>query len=145
MRKLFIALLAVPVLLLATTASAGDRYHGGGYHGGWGGHGHGSWHGHSYFGVQIGVPLIWPRPAYYGVNPYAYPYQYPYAYPATQVVVERQPQVYVQREVAQSAPAQSTDAYWYYCPDSKTYYPYAKTCPTPWLQVVPQTSPQGAN
>lgn len=138
MRKLLITLFAAGTLVLATSAHADSRYHGG-----WGGHGHGhgSWYGHSSFGVHIGVPLIWPRPAYYGVAPYAY--RYPYAYPVTQVVVERAPQVYVQREVAQTAPAQSTDSYWYYCPDTRTYYPYVKTCPSPWLQVVPQTSPQG--
>jgi hypothetical protein len=27
--------------------------------------------------------------------------------------------------------------YWYYCPDSGGYYPDAQTCPSAWLQVVP--------
>jgi Domain of unknown function (DUF4124) len=27
--------------------------------------------------------------------------------------------------------------YWYYCPDSGGYYPDAQTCPSGWLQVVP--------
>src|ERR1700693_2583337 len=27
--------------------------------------------------------------------------------------------------------------YWYYCPDSGGYYPDVQTCPSGWLQVVP--------
>ena len=34
-----------------------------------------------------------------------------------------------------------TPMYWYYCPDSKAYYPYVQQCPTAWLKVIPQTTP----
>ncbi|HWZ70012.1 MAG TPA: DUF4124 domain-containing protein [Casimicrobiaceae bacterium] len=31
----------------------------------------------------------------------------------------------------------SASNYWYYCPDSAGYYPDTQTCPSGWLQVVP--------
>jgi hypothetical protein len=142
------AILAGLALTCAVPAQAGDghyRYGRSGYgnHGWYGGghgnyyRGHGGYYGghsgwNSHFGFYLGVPLYWPRPYYYTER-----------YPTTQVIVERQPQVYVQREPVATAPAAGT-GYWYYCPESKTYYPYAQTCPSPWMQVVPQTSPQGA-
>lgn len=135
MRKALALLLTVFVLTFGTQAMAWGGHYGGGHygHGDYGRHGYG--HGDYYsprvhFGFYIGAPLIWPRVDYYRVDPY----------PVTQVIVERQPQVYVQREVPANQPAAS--GYWYYCPDSRTYYPYAQTCPSAWLQVVPQTSPQ---
>jgi hypothetical protein len=81
----------------------------------------------SRIGVTIAAPILLPTWGYYD------------PWPRTRVVVERQPVVYVQREVpaAQSAPA----GYWYYCPDAQAYYPYVQTCPSNWLQVVPQTTP----
>lgn len=27
--------------------------------------------------------------------------------------------------------------YWYFCPDSRAYYPYVLECPSQWLAVVP--------
>jgi hypothetical protein len=30
------------------------------------------------------------------------------------------------------------DDYWYYCPDSQTYYPYVSTCASPWVKVLPE-------
>jgi len=119
-----------------------------GGHGGSGGHGdfHGrhDFHGHDgfrrhggfrgddwdddfrgRFGFFIGAPLFWPPPYY----PY---YGYPYDYPPA-VVVERQPQVYIQREPSY---------YWYYCPEPSGYYPYVQNCPRGWQQVVPSAPPQ---
>ena len=29
------------------------------------------------------------------------------------------------------------DPYWYFCPDSRAYYPHVLECPSGWLQVVP--------
>ncbi len=142
MNKFLTALLAVGLIASGVSAHAGGRY-GGHDYGGWRGHSHyygGHYRPRTSFGVHIGIPLVWPSVGYTRVVPY--PYAYP-AYPSTQVVIERQPQVYVQREAAATA-APASSAYWYYCPDSQTYYPYAQTCPSAWLQVVPQTSPQGA-
>ncbi len=138
MKNIIVLFLGVAVLIFAAQTFARDGhgnsgYHGYSRHGGYGyghGYGHGGHHsGRSYFDFHVGVPLIWPRVDYYRAP-----------YPVTQVVIERQPQVYVQREVAAAAPAASN--FWYYCPDSRTYYPYAQSCTSAWLQVVPQTSPQ---
>ena len=40
-------------------------------------------------------------------------------------------------------PANSTPepGYWYYCPDSNQYYPYAQQCPSGWQPVAPQPPP----
>src|SRR5829696_641831 len=73
-------------------------------------------HGGVRFGIGIGVPL-YPSPWYYPPPAYYYP---------APVVVQSQP-VYVERAPAQAAAAPS-EQYWYYCTDSKTYYPYVKQC-----------------
>lgn len=38
--------------------------------------------------------------------------------------------------VVTAAPA-SAQTYWYYCQASHGYYPYVKTCPAPWQEVIP--------
>jgi hypothetical protein len=106
----------------------------GGFHGHGGSHGHGGFHkhgrfhrhgrSHRHFGFFIGAPLFWPSPYY----PH---YGYPYAY-SPAVVIERQPQAYIQRE----------PYYWYYCPQPSGYYPYVQNCPRGWQQVVPSAPPQ---
>jgi hypothetical protein len=89
--------------------------------------------GRVFVGIGLGAPWV-GAPFWY---PWAYPYAYPYpVYTAPPVVVEASPPVYVQRQAA--PPPQS---YWYYCQESRTYYPYVKECPGGWLQVVPQTAP----
>ncbi len=80
------------------------------------------------FGLHIGVPL-----GYYGYYPPPY-YYFPY-YPPSVVVVPREPTTYIERDSAPSSDAQS---YWYYCPDSSTYYPYVKQCPGGWQKVPPR-------
>jgi len=127
------ALASVTALATGLPAEAGDRH-------GWGGHGDGHWRGHDHhhyssprIGFYLGAPLLWPGYDYWG-------WRDPYP-TVTQVVVQREPQVYVQRETPVVSPP--APEYWYYCPDSKTYYPYAQTCPSGWLQVVPQTVPGG--
>jgi len=32
----------------------------------------------------------------------------------------------------------ASDGYWYYCPDSKSYYPYVKECASKWERVPPK-------
>jgi len=87
-------------------------------------------HGGVRFGVVIGAPFYpWYAPPYY---------YYPPAYPS--VVVPQGPTSYVEQGGAQPAPSQSS-SYWYYCAESKTYYPYVKECPAGWLRVVPQATP----
>jgi len=137
MKRLIPALLAALALGFSSGALAGDRYRG--WDGGHRGHGYGHYdHGHGYrssFNVVLGVPLYGPR--YY--SPYAYNYNGWYNQPP--VIVQQVPVTYVQRE-APPAPAPAQSEFWYYCPDTRTYYPYAQTCPSDWLQVVPQTTPR---
>jgi len=147
--SLIIALMLTTLFAGGVTAGAGGApsggWHGanwGGWHGGsWGGwHGGnwGGWHGNS-FGVVIGVPFWGPGyyPYYYPYYPYYDPYPYPYAGAG-----QSQPQAYIER------PAQSTQrsqpstpsGLWYFCPGSKTYYPYVKECPGGWNTVIPRPS-----
>lgn len=69
---------------------------------------------------------------YYGYPYWGYPY---YAYPPA--VYEPLP------EYSSSATAQPPSATWYYCRDSKTYYPYVSECPGGW-ESVPATPPEPA-
>ena len=96
MKKRLALLLALLALAFGTEAYAWGGHYGGGHHGyshhGGHGYGHSFLHGGyysagSHLGFYIGAPLLWPRVEYYS-DPY----------PVTQVIVERQPQVYVQRE-----------------------------------------------
>ena len=104
-----------------------------------------AWHGHRHFGgprVFVGFG-VYPYP-YYPYYPY---YYYPppyYTYPPPPVVVQ-EPPVYVQQPQAQVTtppPAPSTsitpEAFWYYCPSGKGYYPSVQTCPEPWVKVPPR-------
>ena len=97
-------------------------------HGGRGyGHG-GHWHGG--VGVYLGVPLY--SPWYYPPAYYAPPY--PYYYPPS---VDSSPPAFVEQQAPAVEPAPQTN-YWYYCGDSKAYYPYVKECPGGWQRVAPQ-------
>jgi hypothetical protein len=132
--KKFTLLALVMGLTLTTSgvARAGSAWHGShhGHHryqGGYGhhrGYAHHGYHG-GHIGVYLSAPLFW--------NPYVNHYAY---WPAP-VLVERQPQIYVQQQGLASAPN-----YWYFCPDTRTYYPYAQNCPSAWLKVLPENSPQ---
>jgi hypothetical protein len=55
------------------------------------------------------------------------------------------PSTYIEREQEgaeqEGTPQESAPAgVWYYCPDSKAYYPYVKECPGGW-QTVPAEPP----
>jgi hypothetical protein len=34
---------------------------------------------------------------------------------------------------------QPAQAYWYYCPSARAYYPTVSTCPEPWVKVPPRS------
>lgn len=89
-------------------------------------------HARARVGVYIGAPLLF--------SPWYYPHPYGYYYYPPRVVVPAAPTVYIERGQAAS-PTQPTQAYWYYCPESKTYYPYVSQCAVPWQRVVPQPPP----
>lgn len=89
---------------------------------------HGS---HVRFGVVVGAPF--------------YPWWYypPAYYPPAVITVPAAPTTYIEQGSPQPVPAQQPQGYWYYCADSKTYYPYVKECPGGWQRVVPQPAPGG--
>ena len=88
------------------------------------------------FGFGFGAPFA-AFPYYY--PPY-YPYYYHPAYYPAPVVVQQQPTVYVEQPAQQPAPQaqQQPAGYWYYCADSRAYYPYVRDCPAGWQRVAPQ-------
>jgi hypothetical protein len=130
MKTFNIALLSVVALCGLAAASGAEAY--GGRH-----------HSRAHVGIFFGGP-VYP---YYA--PYYSPYYYPrYYYPPTVVVpAPVSPPVYIEQnagapQIAAPAPsAQNSTAYWYYCPDSRTYYPYVQQCASQWQQVVPQSTP----
>ena len=96
-------------------------------------------HGHARVGVVVGVPAWgwggpwwgYPYPGFYGYAPYHAPFAYPTG----------SPPVYVEQgEGSQPSQEQPSPA-WFYCPDSKAYYPYVKECPAGWQRVAPQSPP----
>ncbi len=99
-----------------------------------GGSGYASAAGHVHFGVSIGAPF----PYYY--RPYYYPPVYPYPYyPPTVITVPVQPPTYIEApQAAAPAPDTSAQNWWYYCDESRTYYPYVKECPAGWQRVSPR-------
>lgn len=85
--------------------------------------------GRVHFGLVIGAPLWW--------HGYGWPNHYPYR---ERVIVERPgPTVYVEKDA--DGAERDADQYWYWCPDSDTYYPYVKSCASPWHRVVPHSPP----
>ncbi|OGA48131.1 MAG: hypothetical protein A3G25_21325 [Betaproteobacteria bacterium RIFCSPLOWO2_12_FULL_63_13] len=130
----------VPVLLMlafgtvvSTPVMAQYRGHGGYSHGRVYVHGHGGGVG---LGLLLGAALV--GLAYSAAPAYAAPtspapvvvYPAPVAAPAV---------TYVQPAVPVATPQQQAD--WYYCADSRSYYPYVRECPGGW-QRVPATPPR---
>jgi hypothetical protein len=103
-----------------------------------GGHRH-HHHGHVHFGFAFGGPLFYPAPVYYPYPRYYEPY--PVYIPPPQYI-EQNPPGSQPPPPAPAAPSQGGSGhYWYYCPDSQTYYPYVQTCGSQWQQVVPGSPP----
>lgn len=107
----------------------GFSYGGRGYGGGWGG----EWQGRGFYGFGYsccawGIGIVDPfwDPYLWLDYTFGVPYLDPYGYGA----------------MPEAAPAPSTStepapSYWYYCPDTKAYYPYVRQCALPWQRVVP--------
>jgi len=94
--------------------------------------------GRVHFGVHIGAPF-WYYPHYYYPPPRYY-------YPP--VIVQSAPPVYVERPTEfVERPAESTApeaaGWWYYCEQTRGYYPYVKSCPGGWQRVPPAPAPAG--
>lgn len=114
-RQPLMIIMVIAVLLLIGVSSGEARYR----------------HGGIWIGGPIwGVPYPYPYP-----YPYTYRYPYPdYYYPAPPpVIIEKQPETYIQK--APSEPPEQ--GYWYYCPSPQGYYPAIKECPDGWMKVVP--------
>ena len=97
-----------------------------------GGHGHGR--------VSVGVGFGFGYP-YWGSpwGPWG-PWGYPYPYYGAPVVVQQAPVTYVeQNSSAPSSPAADA-GWWYYCDQSRGYYPYVRECPGGWQRVPPTPS-----
>lgn len=82
------------------------------------------------FGFNFG-PYWGPYwgPAWYYPPPYYYP-------PAVVVAAPAAPPVYVER-----SDEPQPQSYWYYCEQSRGYYPYVKECPGGWKAVPPAPAP----
>ena len=128
------SLLAIALLVVAPVPSDAWRNGGGGQGTTWRGGSQGTWRGGGHGRVFIGVgPAFWwgaSYPWYY--SPY-YAYA-PYAYGPPPVIVQ-EPPVYPEAAPAPDSPPQ---AYWYYCPSARSYYPTAPTCPEVWVKVPPR-------
>ena len=75
---------------------------------------------HGWYGAGIVfAPAYWPY----------------YAYAPAPVYVA--PPVYVESGAAPS----TNDGYWYFCPDSRAFYPYVKECRSGWQAMVPGSPP----
>ena len=131
-KPLLLLVVTMIIILLAVDISAARVYHRGGHYRG--GH-YGGGHYRGSVGLYIGGPF-W-GPSWYYPTPYYYPGYYPYYYPPA-VAVPSSPPVYIERD--QPADASEEPDVWYYCPDSKTYYPYVRECPGGW-QTVPAEPP----
>jgi len=119
--------LAVLVMTLLSSGTAfADGYHGGGHFRG---------------SVVIGGPFwgpSWYYPGYYPpYYPNYYPYYDPYYYPPA-VSVPSTPPAYIEQD--ESTEPSAPSGVWYYCPETKAYYPYVRKCPGGW-QTVPAEPP----
>lgn len=89
-------------------------------------------HHHPHSSVRLGIYLgdPWLYPPFY-----PYPY-WPPIYAPPIVVTPAPPPVYIE----QQAPAVQVlePGYWYYCNESRAYYPNVKECAGPWQKVAPQ-------
>jgi hypothetical protein len=132
---------------LATTPALAQHYHGGYYHGGYGGGWHGGYYGGwrgGWYGPRVGFYFgpgyfpgdYWGYPGYYaGFYPWGY---VGYAgYPEGDGYVA--PSNYIEQG---QQPAASTYS-WYRCDSANGgYYPYVKECPGGWTKVAPSAPQQ---
>ena len=135
MKRLGAALAMIVALLGGMTAAETASAHGG--------------HTHIGVGVGFGFGPYWPGywPGYWGA-PYPYYYPAPYYYepmvttPPTYIERGDEARPSEARPSASSASGPRRD-WWYFCPETKTYYPYVKDCAGGWQRVEPK--PQAEN
>lgn len=137
MKRSIALVFTVALLAGADTALAGGS-HGGHFHSGGSAVGHigassGGNHfhpgsGHRPFFHQHGRVIVGSTIFFGGVG---YPYYAPPPVYVAPPAYADEPITYIE----QSPPAQQQ--VYYYCPDSRAYYPNVTTCPSAWLKVVP--------
>lgn len=128
MKKTACLVLVVLVLLFAITipgyARDGGHFRGDGHF-----HGGGHFRGDIFIGPGWGGWGPWWG---WGWGPPYYPY---YPYYSEPPIIQQQTPAYVQ-------PSEPEEPYyWYFCPNTKSYYPYVKKCPGGWLKVIPSAPP----
>ena len=126
-KSIYLVLVLITVALLfagALPAQARGRGH-------FSGHGHG----HSSFSGSVWIGPGWGGWGPWGWGVPAYPYYYGNYWPPA-VIEREEPPVYVD-----PTPQAEEQSYWYFCPDSRNYYPYVKKCPNGWLKVIPPAAP----
>ena len=140
--KIFAAAMISAAALGATDAMAAGRHGGwgGGHQGGhYGGH-HGGHYGHGYGRVSafVGGAIV----AGALLSPWYYSPSYVVSYPTVIEVSPPAPTVYIEQSQA-AMPAVASDAgnWWYFCNDTRAYYPYVKECASPWQRVAPSPAP----
>ena len=133
-----LALIGMLGMLTFASTEAGARGHSSGARSHASGTRSHTFHRSARVGVFVGAPIIASPPWYYPDPYYGYGPYYP------PVVVQEQATVYIEQQAPlavapapSSAPQAQPQQYWYYCEDSKTYYPYVQDCTTPWQRVVP--------
>jgi hypothetical protein len=138
LRSLFLVALAIS--LLGAGMAAGDGKYGGGHYRGGGYYGGGHYGGHHRGGVDFFIGGPFWDPFWYYPAPYYSPYYYPNYYPYYAPEVPSSPSGYIERD--EQAESSAPSGFWYYCPESKAYYPYVRECPGGW-QTVPAEPPSG--
>ena len=137
--KVALALSLILMTFLASASAFAGPYRGGHHH--WGG----GWR----LGVAVGVPLALAY-GIYGPRWYYPPYAYgPYYPPVYYPPVVSAPPIYIEQGTPQIAPAPQAPqtsatpqpGYWYYCAESKAYYPYVNQCAGGWQRVSPTPPP----
>ena len=116
-----ILLLGVALLMAVSSAWADGRHH----------------HGGSSVGIYVGPGFFWGPPVYRPYYPRPYYYPGPYYDVAPVIVQPAPPPVYIEQSSVITEQTQEATNYWYYCRESKTYYPYVKECRGEWQKVLP--------
>ena len=143
------ALLTALAVSGAAMADRGGGHRGdGGWHGGWhGGYGVGALIGGTIVAGALLAPWYYSNPYYYSSYPYYYS-SYPAVeyVPAAPTVYYEQPRAYVEQPRIEQPraiqPAAADAGSWYYCNESRAYYPYVKECASPWQRVAPTPAPR---
>jgi hypothetical protein len=119
-----IILLVCAVLLSSVGSAWADRGH---------------WRGN--VGIYVGPGAFWGAPYYRPYYPGPYYYPQPYYQPAPVIITQpAPPPVYIEQSnvITEQTQEVASTNYWYYCRESKTYYPYVKECKGEWQKVLPQ-------